>query len=48
MMNRALSAFQSGQFIIVTDDADRENEGDLIASAILMDPQKMGFMIPPE
>jgi 3,4-dihydroxy 2-butanone 4-phosphate synthase/GTP cyclohydrolase II len=45
MMNRALSAFKSGQFIIVTDDVDRENEGDLIASAALMDPQKMGFMI---
>lgn len=45
MMNRALSAFESGQFIIVTDDADRENEGDLIASAALMDAHKMGFMI---
>jgi 3,4-dihydroxy 2-butanone 4-phosphate synthase/GTP cyclohydrolase II len=45
MMNRALSAFKSGEFIIVTDDADRENEGDLIAPAIFMDSQKMGFMI---
>ncbi len=44
-MNQALSAFKSGQFIIVTDDADRENEGDLIAPAVYMDAQKMGFMI---
>ena len=44
-MNQALAAFQSGQFIIVTDDADRENEGDLIAAAALIDAQKMGFMI---
>lgn len=44
-MNRALSAFKAGQFIIVTDDADRENEGDLIAPGIFMDAQKMGFMI---
>jgi len=45
MMNQALSAFKSGSFIIVTDDFDRENEGDLIAPAALMDDQKMGFMV---
>lgn len=44
-MNRAVSAFKAGDFIIVTDDADRENEGDLIAPAVFMDAQKMGFMI---
>ncbi|HEY3293067.1 MAG TPA: GTP cyclohydrolase II [Candidatus Nanopelagicaceae bacterium] len=45
MMNRALAAFKAGKFIIVTDDADRENEGDLIAPAATMDAAKMGFMI---
>jgi 3,4-dihydroxy 2-butanone 4-phosphate synthase/GTP cyclohydrolase II len=45
MIERALSAFKEGNFIIVTDDPDRENEGDLIASAVSMDAQKMGFMI---
>lgn len=45
MMNQALLAFKSGQFIIVTDDTDRENEGDLITPAEFMDAQKMGFMI---
>lgn len=45
MMNAAISAFKSGDFIIVTDDFDRENEGDLIAPAVLMNDQKMGFMV---
>jgi 3,4-dihydroxy 2-butanone 4-phosphate synthase/GTP cyclohydrolase II len=44
-MNRALAAFREGNFIIVTDDVDRENEGDLIAPAISMNAKKMGFMI---
>lgn len=45
MMNQALSAFKSGNFIIVTDDFDRENEGDLIAPAVFMTTEKMGFMV---
>jgi 3,4-dihydroxy 2-butanone 4-phosphate synthase/GTP cyclohydrolase II len=44
-MNRALAAFREGNFIIVTDDVDRENEGDLIAPAISMNAKQMGFMI---
>lgn len=45
MMQDALSAFRDGSFVIVTDDFDRENEGDLIAAASSMDTQKMGFMV---
>lgn len=45
MMQEALAAFKTGAFIIVTDDIDRENEGDLIAPAIFMDTQKMAFII---
>ncbi|MBI3428602.1 MAG: 3,4-dihydroxy-2-butanone-4-phosphate synthase [Actinobacteria bacterium] len=45
MMQEALTAFKNGAYIIVTDDFDRENEGDLIAPAIFMDAEKMGFMI---
>lgn len=45
MMNEALLAFKSGNFIIVTDDFDRENEGDLIAPAVFMTAEKMGFMV---
>lgn len=40
-----ISAFASGDFIIVLDSTDRENEGDLIASAQDMTPEKMAFMI---
>ena len=45
MMTQALAAFKAGGFIIVTDDVERENEGDLIAPAAFMDSRKMGFMI---
>lgn len=45
MMNQALASFKAGDFIIVTDDFDRENEGDLIAAAIHMDEKRMGFMV---
>ena len=45
MMQDALSAFRDGSFVIVTDDFDRENEGDLIAAASFMSTQKMAFMV---
>lgn len=45
MIQDALSAFRNGSLIIVTDDFDRENEGDLIAPASFMDTAKMGFMV---
>lgn len=45
MIQDALNAFRDGSFIIVTDDFDRENEGDLIAPASFMDTQKMAFMV---
>lgn len=44
-MQEALAAFKRGEFIIVTDDFDRENEGDLIAPASSMDTEKMAFMV---
>lgn len=40
-----ISAFKSGNFIIVLDSPSRENEGDLIIAAQDMDPAKMAFMI---
>ena len=45
MIQDALSAFKNGSLIIVTDDLDRENEGDLIAPACFMDTSKMAFMV---
>ncbi len=40
-----ISAFSSGNFIIVLDSPSRENEGDLIIAAQDMTPAKMAFMI---
>jgi 3,4-dihydroxy 2-butanone 4-phosphate synthase/GTP cyclohydrolase II len=41
----AIEAFSRGGIVIVTDDDDRENEGDLIVSASLCTPEKMAFII---
>lgn len=41
----ALEAFKNGEFLIVMDDEDRENEGDLVIAAELIDQQKMAFLI---
>ena len=41
----AIEAFARGEIVIVTDDDDRENEGDLIIAASLCTPEKMAFII---
>lgn len=41
----ALLLFAQGEFLIVTDSADRENEGDLIISAQKITAAQMAFMI---
>jgi 3,4-dihydroxy 2-butanone 4-phosphate synthase/GTP cyclohydrolase II len=41
----AIEAFAQGEIVIVTDDDDRENEGDLIVAASLCTPEKMAFII---
>ena len=40
-----LAAFAAGEIVIVTDDDDRENEGDLFVPASLCTPEKMAFII---
>ncbi|TRX63544.1 bifunctional 3,4-dihydroxy-2-butanone-4-phosphate synthase/GTP cyclohydrolase II [Carboxylicivirga sp. M1479] len=40
----AIEAIKRGELIIVVDDEDRENEGDFIAAAELMTPEKVNFM----
>ena len=40
-----IAAFGRGDVVIVVDDADRENEGDLIAAADLVTEEQMAFMI---
>ncbi len=44
-MKAALERFARGEFLIVVDDADRENEGDLIILAELVTPQQVAFMV---
>ena len=41
----AIEAFAKGALVIVTDDDDRENEGDLICAAVHCTPEKMAFII---
>ncbi|TDR93102.1 3,4-dihydroxy-2-butanone-4-phosphate synthase [Enterovirga rhinocerotis] len=40
-----IDAFSRGEVVIVTDDDDRENEGDLVVAASLCTPEKMAFII---
>ena len=44
-VEQAVSALKRGEIIIVVDDDDRENEGDLIAAASKITPEQMAFMI---
>lgn len=41
----ALEAFKKGEFLVVMDDEDRENEGDLIISASQITSDKMAFLV---
>ncbi|KAJ3190816.1 hypothetical protein HK101_008342 [Irineochytrium annulatum] len=41
----AIDAFRAGEFLIVVDNEDRENEGDLIIAGEHATPEKMAFMI---
>ncbi len=41
----AVNDFKEGKFVIVVDDEDRENEGDLIIAAEKITPEKVNFML---
>jgi len=41
----AVEAFGKGELVVVTDDDDRENEGDLFVAGSLCTPERMAFMI---
>ncbi len=43
-IEEAVADFKAGKIIIVTDDEDRENEGDFIAAAELTTPETINFM----
>jgi len=44
-IERAIKALEGGQFVVVADDADRENEGDLIIAAEKVTPEAIAFMV---
>lgn len=44
-IEEALKAFADGEFVIVVDDEDRENEGDFIIAAEKITPEKVNFMV---
>ena len=44
-LKAALNDFKNGAFLIVTDDIDRENEGDLILLAQKASTEQIGFMV---
>ena len=44
-VEQAIADIKAGKLILVADDEDRENEGDLICAAQLVTPQLINFMI---
>ena len=44
-IEEAIADFREGRFVIVVDDEDRENEGDLIIAAEKVTPEHVNFMI---
>jgi 3,4-dihydroxy 2-butanone 4-phosphate synthase/GTP cyclohydrolase II len=44
-IENAIAAVGRGELVVVVDDADRENEGDLIMAAEMATPESMAFMI---
>ncbi len=44
-INDAINDFKEGKFVIVVDDENRENEGDLIVAAEKITPEQVNFML---
>ncbi len=44
-IEEALEDFRNGKFLVVVDDEDRENEGDLIIAAEKITPEDVNFML---
>jgi 3,4-dihydroxy 2-butanone 4-phosphate synthase/GTP cyclohydrolase II len=43
-IEEAIEEIRKGNFIIVVDDEDRENEGDLVIAAECITPEKVNFL----
>ena len=44
-ISNAIKAFRRGEFLLVSDDEDRENEGDMVIAAEHATPEAVNFMI---
>jgi len=44
-IEEAVAAIAAGELVVVVDDEDRENEGDLIMAAVHATPEKLAFVI---
>ncbi|MPZ74330.1 MAG: bifunctional 3,4-dihydroxy-2-butanone-4-phosphate synthase/GTP cyclohydrolase II [Nitriliruptorales bacterium] len=44
-VTEAIEAIKRGEIVVVVDDADRENEGDLIIAAEAVTPEKVAFFV---
>ena len=44
-IDEIIESFKLGELIILVDDEDRENEGDLIVAADVLNPEHINFMI---
>jgi 3,4-dihydroxy 2-butanone 4-phosphate synthase/GTP cyclohydrolase II len=44
-VEQALADIRAGKFVVVADDEDRENEGDIICAAQLVTPEMINFML---
>ena len=44
-VDAAIEAFARGEIVVVTDDDDRENEGDLVLAAAQATPEKLAFIV---
>ncbi|MEG2820005.1 MAG: 3,4-dihydroxy-2-butanone-4-phosphate synthase, partial [Muribaculaceae bacterium] len=44
-IEEALEQMRKGEFVVVVDDEDRENEGDFIIAAEKVTPEKVNFML---
>lgn len=42
-VSEAIAAFKTGEIVIIVDDEDRENEGDLALAADFITPEKVNF-----
>jgi 3,4-dihydroxy 2-butanone 4-phosphate synthase / GTP cyclohydrolase II len=45
LVESTAAAFARGELVVVADDDDRENEGDLFVAAAMCTPEKMAFII---